>query len=294
VEGSALPAPKNTPLSLGPRTFYFRQAFTLEADLEDVLSLRVSLVVDDGAVIHLNGQEILRIGMDPGEVSHSTLASRTVGNAVVEQFELPPDGLQAVTNVLAVEVHQISDTSSDVVFGLSLDAVIRVEPDADAAYTQALSLLQALRISEIMYNPAGGRDYEYVELINIGSEPLDVSGARLDGGVQFTCPPVDVPPQGRALVVNNRLAFEERWGTALPVLGEFEGNLDNAGENLVLRLPEPYEAAILRFAYDPAWVPQTDGQGYSLEVIDPWQHPILWTLPEGWRASSANQGTPGS
>ncbi len=294
VEGSALPAPKNTPLSLGPRTFYFRQAFTLEADLEGVLSLRVSLVVDDGAVIHLNGQEILRIGMDPGEVSHSTLASRTVGNAVVEQFELPPDGLQAGTNVLAVEVHQISDTSSDVVFGLSLDAVIRVEPDADAAYTQALSLLQALRISEIMYNPAGGRDYEYVELINIGSEPLDVSGARLDGGVQFTCPPVDLPPQGRALVVNNRLAFEERWGTALPVLGEFAGNLDNAGENLVLRLPEPYEAAILRFAYDPAWVPQTDGQGYSLEVIDPWQHPILWTLPEGWRASSANQGTPGS
>jgi hypothetical protein len=88
--------------------------------------------------------------------------------------------------------------------------------------------------------------------------------------------------------VNNRLAFEERWGTGLPVLGEFDGNLDNAGESLVLRLPPPYEAAVLRFAYDPAWLPQTNGQGPSLEVIDPWQHPVFWTLPEGWRASSAD------
>src|SRR2546426_5646954 len=42
-----------------------------------------------------------------------------------------------------------------------------------------------LRITEIMYNPVGGGLYEFLELQNIGSATLDLSGMTLEG-VAFT------------------------------------------------------------------------------------------------------------
>ena len=60
VEESALPAPKNTPLVLGRRTYYFRTSFTFSGNPATVESLRLSAVIDDGAVFYLNGSEIYR------------------------------------------------------------------------------------------------------------------------------------------------------------------------------------------------------------------------------------------
>ena len=42
------------------------------------------------------------------------------------------------------------------------------------------------------------------------------------------------PPGGIALLVKNRAAFTQRYGGAWPVMGEYDGNLSNGGENLLL------------------------------------------------------------
>ncbi|HUE96033.1 MAG TPA: CotH kinase family protein, partial [Longimicrobiaceae bacterium] len=59
VESAALPGPKNTLLSLGPITYYFRARFDYGGSLVSP-SLDLTTVLDDGAVIYLNGQELHR------------------------------------------------------------------------------------------------------------------------------------------------------------------------------------------------------------------------------------------
>ena len=128
VATAALPAPKTTALPLIakslPTTCYFRTRFTNHFANAYSLSLAANTVIDDGAVFHLNGAEAFRLGMAPGTVVYGTWANRTPGNAVWEgPFEVPTTNLLAGTNVIAAEVHQANATSSDIVMGLTLDAV---------------------------------------------------------------------------------------------------------------------------------------------------------------------------
>ena len=124
------PAPwmGNTTLTTqnGKITFYFRKHFSLPADPNtDTIDLEIKTLIDDGAVFYLNGTEVMRLGMPGGAISYSTLADRTVNNAVTEgPFSIPSGSLVTGDNVLAVEVHQDSSSSNDIVFGLTLDANI--------------------------------------------------------------------------------------------------------------------------------------------------------------------------
>jgi hypothetical protein len=112
-----------TPGSL-PTTCYFRTRFTNNWPTPTASSLVANTVVDDGFVLHLNGAEAVRLGMPTGNITYSTLADRTVGNAVWEgPLDLPATNLLAGANVIAVEVHQSAAASSDIVMGLTLDAV---------------------------------------------------------------------------------------------------------------------------------------------------------------------------
>jgi Lamin Tail Domain/Concanavalin A-like lectin/glucanases superfamily/CotH kinase protein len=127
LETAGLPEPLQTPLELGPTTYYFRTTFDYAGDPAQA-SLSITHIVDDGMVVYLNGVEVWRVGMAPGAVAFSDFASRGVVDAVYEgPFTIPSSNLVAGANVVAVEVHQTSATSSDVVFGLSLDEVKTVE-----------------------------------------------------------------------------------------------------------------------------------------------------------------------
>ena len=124
VENDNLPAEKNTPLTIGKPTYYFRKKFSAN-DIEG-MEIEASLIVDDGAIVYLNGVEVLRVGMSAGDVSFGTFAARTVANAEREgPFPLSAESLAEGENILAVEVHQTNANSSDVVFGMSLIGTAR-------------------------------------------------------------------------------------------------------------------------------------------------------------------------
>lgn len=128
VEDAPLPAPKSTPLTLGRITYYFRTSFDHAGP---VLGTRLiaRLIVDDAAVVYLNGQEVLRVGISPGvPVTYDTLAERTVGDATVETFELDTRYLRKGRNVVAAEVHQVSLASSDIVWGMQLELLPVASP----------------------------------------------------------------------------------------------------------------------------------------------------------------------
>jgi hypothetical protein len=123
VETAALPAAKTTALTLGRISYYFRLTFPFAGN-PDGARLLFSTVLDDGAVVYLNGAEVYRLGMPEGAIVAGTLANRTVGDAVIEgPVEVAATGLVTGDNTLAVEVHQVNATSSDIVFGLAADVV---------------------------------------------------------------------------------------------------------------------------------------------------------------------------
>ena len=103
-------------------TTYFRKAFTT-GGISRFSGLALKLRRDDGAVVYLNGTEIQRDNMPGGKITHMTRAGSSVGGADETRFfeyKLPASHLVDGRNVVAVEVHQTSPSSSDVSFDLEL------------------------------------------------------------------------------------------------------------------------------------------------------------------------------
>lgn len=181
------------------------------------------------------------------------------------------------------------------------------EPVEFMAPTPDVSLYQnALVISEIMFNPpapSGGEldvstendDFEFIEVRNVSSQAIDLTGVRFTKGIDFDfAEGTQLAPGEFILVVKNQAAFEARYGSGLPVAGDYGGdNLSNGGEQVKLSLGAG--TAILDFVYDDAapWPAGIDGDGSSLTLAQPESLPDH-TLPSSWRASSVPGGSPGA
>ena len=100
-------------------TTYFRRAFTVLNPAE-FTNLVASLTYDDGAVVYLNGVEAYRVNLPAGAVANGTLALAPVENPPLATANISPTLLVTGTNVLAVEMHQVTNTSSDISFDFQL------------------------------------------------------------------------------------------------------------------------------------------------------------------------------
>ena len=158
-------------------------------------------------------------------------------------------------------------------------------------------LREKLRITEINFNPAGVDDTEFVELMNIespGGQTFDLAGVRFTEGIRFdftNSAVQSLAPGERVVVVKNQAAFVALYGNDLPVAGTFEGSLANDGEEIVL--VDAGDITIHRFEYNDGWEDLADGEGYSLNIIDPEQPLELWDSGSGWRLSEFVGGSPG-
>ncbi|HEX2746484.1 MAG TPA: glycoside hydrolase family 18 protein [Verrucomicrobiales bacterium] len=117
--------------SNGRISTYFRRSFSV-TNPASVAALTLRLVRDDGAAVYLNGTEVARTNLASGTLTSATLATAVVGGTEerTQPFvtEIPASLLVAGTNVLAVEVHQSSATSSDITMDAELVASPRIEP----------------------------------------------------------------------------------------------------------------------------------------------------------------------
>ena len=160
------------------QTYYYRTHFTYSGPLTGV-TLSATIMLDDGAVIYLNGVEATRLRMPTGTPTYATISNTNVGNAVEETISIPTTSLVVGDNVIAAEVHQSSTQSaaagsSDVVWGLKLDATITV-----AGAVNPIVLNEILPINATLQNPAG--DFGgWVELYNTSAtSAYDVSDMSL-------------------------------------------------------------------------------------------------------------------
>jgi len=154
-----------------------------------------------------------------------------------------------------------------------------------------------MRITEIMYNPQNPNESnepneEYIELKNIGTETINLNLVSFTNGIDFTFPNQEVSPGEFVVVIQDRNAFESRYGTAMNIAGEYSGRLNNAGERI--RMEDAIGQTILDFDYKDGWRSITDGEGFSLTVIDPIStDSYSWNDKECWRASAYAGGSPG-
>jgi hypothetical protein len=104
------------------RTTYFRRTFHV-AGASAVSDLVVRLLRDDGALVYLNGEVIFRSNMPDDPVTFDSYSAGIVGGSEESTFysnAVDSVLLREGDNVLAVEVHQCNDSSSDLSFDLEL------------------------------------------------------------------------------------------------------------------------------------------------------------------------------
>ena len=108
-------------------TVYFRQIFDFSLDPEQIQSGEVQIKRDDGAAVYLNGRELFRTNLPEGELTFDTFAEGSTGNENrYHSFGIPDlaSYLRPGLNVIAVEVHQGSSSSSDLSFDLEFGAEV--------------------------------------------------------------------------------------------------------------------------------------------------------------------------
>ncbi|MCA9217457.1 MAG: chitobiase/beta-hexosaminidase C-terminal domain-containing protein, partial [Planctomycetales bacterium] len=165
----------------------------------------------------------------------------------------------------------------------------------------------SLRIAEIHYHPASPSDaeiaagfnndddFEFIKLVNISNERIDLTDVRLqrivigDGqeGVDFAFGTNNVArlePGGEVFIAEDVSAFQARYGTSATVVGPWAGGLNNAGETITLLAGDEI---IHQFVYSDEWFPSTDGDGFTLQHTNPASDDLdLWATKEGWKAST--------
>lgn len=187
-------------------TTYFRKHFNWTGSTSGVV-LKGITMIDDGAVIYLNGQEALRIRMPGGPVNFNTVATALAvsnSDAGEEFITLPAELLVEGDNVIAVEVHQYftgaTQTSSDVVFGLKLDAEITsTVPAAQVVINEVLVKNEGLP------NPDSSLA-GWIELHNPSDLPADLGDMSL--GISPTAPRAWVAPAGTTIPAGGYLAIQ--------------------------------------------------------------------------------------
>lgn len=303
-------------------TTYFRHTFNVDDPLS-ISILNGSLVRDDGAVVYLNGIEIYRDNMPDTAINYRTPASSVIGGHDESRFyefsTIDTNLLVSGDNVIAVEIHQSSPTSTDMSFDFELTATVvnsiscLIADQSDHMMSRTLDggnwsalnevtfavgpVAESLRITEIMYHPKGlpygDPNSEFIELENIGTEMINLNLVKFVNGVDFTFSGVELAADEYVLVVENIVAFNSRYpGLSGSIVGEYAGSFNDGGEKI--RLEDAVGTVIHEFSYKDGWYDITDGGGFSLTVIDPAAAASdMYADKDTWRASTMQGGSPG-
>ena len=160
-------------------------------------------------------------------------------------------------------------------------------------------LRQHLRVTEVMYDPLGGKDYEFIELHNAGPDTLDISQVTIGGGISFSFAQSEITslePGGYVIVAGSVPAFQSRYGQDVPLAGQFSGALANEGDSVIIR--GAFGAQVLAFDYNDSrgWPLAADGPGHSIVPLTaaiPHQPSGSLNYCGNWRQSAYIHGSPG-
>jgi hypothetical protein len=316
-------------------TTYFRKTFNV-TNVAGITGLTLSVKYDDAVAIYINGQLVQRPGLPENPAynyyTNSAIEDTTVEYAVDRAFLV--EGLNTIAAEVHQASASSTDISFNLSLIASRSTTptpffitgngvrpLRVRAydsttSSWSAVTDATFLLNTvaassvnLAISEIMYHPANptaaevaagftdADEFEFLELLNFGSQTIDLQGLYFYGPIDFDFSTALtgrlLAPGQRILLVANKAAFEFRYGTGRPIAGEYSGSLNNSGERLTLF--NASDASIRDVTYDDGsgWPTEADGSGYSLVLRYANGSPELDNDPFAWRTSIDAGGNAG-
>ncbi|MDA3821590.1 MAG: lamin tail domain-containing protein, partial [Bacteroidales bacterium] len=285
---------------------YVRIPFAVDKeDFENLHTLYLNVLFDDGFVVFLNGTRIFESNV-PSVLEWNSVTTDSNETTDAEQFNISEFAHLLVEgeNLLAVHAMNTDIYSSDFLFNVELIASDQINSSVTSGaqmYSEPIKLTEStcikartylngswsalmsssfifqddyenLKITEIHYNPSvevgiNSKDLEFIELKNTGSSTLDISAIRFSDGIEFTFPSeIIIPADSFFVLASDWEQFYERYGF-LPD-GEYNGNLNNDGEQLLLESSIGYTISFLFYGNDSPWPTQTDGEGYSLVPVD--------------------------
>ncbi|MDZ7317001.1 MAG: right-handed parallel beta-helix repeat-containing protein, partial [candidate division KSB1 bacterium] len=172
-------------------------------------------------MVYLNGVELFRSNMPEGEVQHSTPALSAVGGAdesTFFEFSFPGSVLVNGSNLIAVEIHQNSGSSSDLSFDLEIEAeqlggdqTISMEPELTLTLDGDRSLIAAFQPESARVLPSSISGSQ--TLTAAGSPHLALGSVTIEPNAILTLEPgTEVRfAEGADLIVRGKL---EANGTA--------------------------------------------------------------------------------
>lgn len=114
-------------------TTYFRKKVNITAAEAAMANMILDLTYDDGAVIYINGTEVWRVNMS-GTITYLTTSDSDSGDNATATTTLA-NTLVTGNNVIAVEIHQRTATSSDISFNFDLDVAPNYLINANGAWS---------------------------------------------------------------------------------------------------------------------------------------------------------------
>lgn len=155
-----------TRINFGPnsgdkyRTYYFRRTFNVQ-NAASVEALTARLIRDDGAILYINGVEVLRVNMPDGPVNYRTFATSVVNDGADErtfyEYVIDTGALRTGVNVAAVEIHQVNAGSSDLSFDLELVGAVfpnNTAPTVTVGPDQVITLPATASLNGLMRDDA--------------------------------------------------------------------------------------------------------------------------------------------
>ena len=157
------------------------------------------------------------------------------------------------------------------------------------------SVQDSLRITEVGFTGHGNA--EFVEVKNIGSAPIDLTGVQFTRGIRFDFSQSETKslfPGEHAIVIGNRDTLVHRFDLdAINVAGQYIGDL-NRQEKITMIDRDREE--LLSFRYDDDWfiIMDDEFQPWTLTTVNERDAVSAWDRRGNWRPSSILAGTPGS
>src|SRR5262249_15504620 len=143
-------------------------------------------------------------------------------------------------NTLAVEVHQFG-SNNDFDFGAELVAFEEFTPPL----------------------PFRDSPQSWVELFNRSSNTVDLTGWRLDEGIDYRFVPGKTLAPGGYLVVAKDVSYLKSLYPALDVIGPFTNKLSKSSDSIVLKDPNNNRADEVRYFDGGRWPQYANGGGSS-------------------------------
>lgn len=154
-------------------TYYLRGSVNIPYDLANA-TVTLRFVIDDGALYYFNGEERFRFDMPAGDINYLTEAGSATGEGIIRTQNLT--NIACGDNLIAVEVHNDTPTSTDILFDAELLATFTTFQTCASGGPELSIVNNGDGTVTLSWAPPGGNLEESDDLTNW------VPSARTNGG----------------------------------------------------------------------------------------------------------------